>query len=72
MEEPSEDPENVDREGFKSKNEEGQKTDGSNRELIVIVCAVAMLIEGINLSLAGPFFPHEAKHKGTCIRLGTM
>ena len=34
------------------------------RLLALMLCFVVMVLEGINLSLPGPFFPREAKNKG--------
>ena len=34
------------------------------RQISVILCAASIFFEGINLSLAGPFFPDQAIKKG--------
>ena len=34
------------------------------RKVVVFICAWTIILEGINLSLPGPFFPKEADNKG--------
>ena len=35
------------------------------RKLVVMICSATLILEGVNLSLPGPFFPTEAEKKGS-------
>ncbi len=39
------------------------------RKCVVVLCSVTIALEGINLSMAGPFFPEKAEQKGSFVAI---